>query len=59
MPDDPLKHPVPKTEKSIQYYLNKYIKPHVPLDIFKALYPSGSRPGAIYGHAEVHKTGLR
>ena len=50
-------HPTVKTEASIQYYLNRYIKPHVSNDLFKGMYPKGSRPGAIYGLAKVHKAG--
>ena len=52
---DPKQHPVVKTEKSIQYYINRYIKPHVDLDIYKSILPTGCRPGAIYGLAKVHK----
>ena len=48
-------HPILKSEASIQYYLNRYIKSHVTNDVFKTIYPKGSKPGAIYGLAKVHK----
>ena len=50
-------HPVLKTESSIQYYLNRYIKPHVSADVYSNIYPSGCQPGAIYGLVKVHKQG--
>lgn len=50
-------HPVLKTESSIQYFLNQYIKQHVNADTYKKIYPSGCQPGAIYGLAKVHKAG--
>ena len=52
---DPKKHPVLKTESSIQYFLKRYIKPFVSSDVFNFILPNGSRPGAIYGLAKVHK----
>ena len=55
VPDDPSLHPVLKTEKSIVYYIHRYVKPHVSKDVYNLLCPSGSLPGAIYGTAKVHK----
>ena len=55
IPSTSSKHPVLKTEKSIQYYLTKYIKPFVSSSDFQNMYPCGSRPGAVYGLAKVHK----
>ena len=49
--------PILKTEKSICYYLKKYIKPFVDSELFKKLIPVGSQPGKLYGLAKVHKTG--
>lgn len=50
-------HPVLKTEKSIQYYLRRYIKSHIDTNIFDRILPNGCQPGAIYGLAKVHKVG--
>ena len=52
---NPARHPVLKTEGSIQYYLRRYIKPVIPHDVYESIYPTGSRPGAVYGLAKVHK----
>ena len=51
-------HPIIKTENSIQYFLRKYIRPFVSDDAYKLIYPVGSRPGALYGLAKVHKDNI-
>ena len=57
VPDTIEHHPVCKSEKSIQYYLNRYIKPFVSSQVYEKMYPSGSQPGAIYGLVKAHKSG--
>ena len=57
VPDDVEHHPVCKAEKSIQYYVNRYVKPHVTKDVYTSIYPSGGQPGAVYGLIKVHKDG--
>ena len=44
-----------KTENSLHYILNRYVKPFIPKDIFQSLLPIGSQPGRIYGMCKVHK----
>ena len=56
--NDICSHPVIKTERAIQYYLGRYIKSHATPDVYRAMYPIGSSPGAIYGMAKVHKQGI-
>ena len=55
VPEAPEQHPVLKTERSIIYYLHRYIRPHISTDLYKSICPSGSQPGAIYGMAKIHK----
>ena len=50
-------HPTIKSERSIQYYLNRYIKPFISHDVYASIYTTGSNPGALYGLAKVHKEG--
>ena len=54
---DQAHHPVLKSQNSLQYYLNRYIKPHVSEEIYRKIYPSGGQPGAVYGLVKVHKLG--
>ena len=58
VPESANHHPVIKVENSLQYYLNRYIKTHVEDSIFSRILPSGSRPGALYGLAKVHKANI-
>ena len=48
-------NPIVKSENSIRYFLNKYIKRHVPSTTFDFIMPSGSQPGLLYGLAKIHK----
>ena len=42
-------------ERSIQYYLRRYVKNNVDKEVYDKLLPSGSVPGKLYGTAKVHK----
>ena len=47
-------HPIIRKEKSISYYIKKYLK-NYDSKITNSLIPSGSQPGKLYGLAKVHK----
>ena len=47
-------HPIIKKEKSINYYVNKYLKSYGS-ETVKNLIPKGSSPGKMYGLIKVHK----
>ena len=47
-------HPIIRKEKSISYYIKKYIK-NYDSEITNSLIPSVSQPGKFYGLAKVHK----
>ena len=46
--------PVISKEKSIEYFIRKYLK-NVDKDIMQSLIPTGSKPGKFYGLIQVHK----
>ena len=45
--DNPIHHPVLKTENAICYYINRHVKPFVPVSILHSILPQGSQPGAF------------
>ena len=47
-------HPVISKEKSIEYFIRKYLK-NVDKDIMQSLIPTGSKPEKLYGLIKVHK----
>ena len=47
-------HPVIAKEKSISYYVRKYLQDFGP-ETMRRLIPSGSNPGKIYGLVKIHK----
>ena len=47
-------HPVISKEKSIKYFIRKYLK-NVDKDIMQSLIPTGNKPGKLYGLIKVHK----
>ena len=47
-------HSVIAKEKSIEYFIRKYLK-NVDKDIMQSLIPTGSKPGKLYGLIKVHK----
>ena len=46
--------PTKTTERKTQRLLRK-IKPHLPENMYRKLYPTGSNPGQFYGLAKIHK----
>ena len=48
------KDPTRPTERKLQSMLRK-IKPNLPDNMYRQLYPTGSSPGKFYGLAKVHK----
>ena len=54
IPDKEDKHPIITKEKSIRYYIDKYI-PGLDKQSRKKLLPTGSSPGQLYGLCKVHK----
>ena len=54
IPDREDKHPIISKEKSIRYYIDKYI-PGLDKKSRKQLLPTGSSPGKLYGLCKVHK----
>ena len=57
IPDDD-HHPIIKKQNSVNYYLDRYVKPAVDESTFNSLTPVGAQPGKIYGMAKVHKSGV-
>ena len=47
-------HPVLSKEKSIEYFIRKYLK-NVDKDIMQSLISTGSKPGKLYGLIKIHK----
>ena len=47
-------HPVISKEKSIEYFIRKYLK-NVDKDIMQSLIVTGSKPGKLYGPIKVHE----
>ena len=50
-----LDNPSIKIENRIKYFLIKYVRPHIDKDTYKYIATSGSKPGLLYGSAEVYK----
>ena len=48
-------HPIIAKENSVKYYLETYLMPFIPEDLYRKLVPSGSQPGKLYGLCKVHK----
>ena len=44
-----------KTENSLKYYINKYVKPKLSADSLVSILPKGSQPGRLYGLPKIHK----
>ena len=47
-------HPVISKEKSIEYFIRKYLE-NVDKDTMQSLIPTDIKPGKLYGLIEVHK----
>ena len=47
--------PVLKATNSLIYYLNRYVKPHVSVDVLDSIISKASQPVKLYGTAKVHK----
>ena len=47
-------HPIISKEKSVTYFIRKYLK-NYDSEVIRKLIPSGSKPGRIYGLVKVHK----
>ena len=48
-------HPILSKQASVKYYLDTYLKPFVPYELFRKLLPTGSQPGNCMGYAKYTK----